>query len=656
MTSRLLRATAASFLGAVAGALLLVAVYTTSPRLFIGMDVNLPAAARGFYPVERNGELTFAWTGERAEIELAGFDRRIAWSCDLILRGGRADSSTLPEVRYAVDGRVILAKTATNAFERMKIDIPARTDRRNGLHLALDVSNTFTPGPSDRRRLGVMVDAISCQPNPGHLALPRRSAIVVAAISAAIFGAAFGLVGVTAGSAIGGVALIALAQAFPLVRGLGPFASYLTWMPSLAFWIAVGMTTIVWTIEWMGGQRLRNTARFAVLFSGAMLYLKLLVLLHPDKHVGDALFHAHRLEWVLAGRYYFTQPMPDGVQFPYAIALYLFAAPWTVLTRDYVALLRVVVCTSEAAAGALLYPLIVRIWGDRLVGALAVALFSLVPLSYAIAGNANLTNAFGQSAALVTIVAATAWPLGSAQLAQLVGLTLLASLAFLSHVHTFLLLLAMLLALAFLYRSMGSQMLRAPARSVFLATMIAAVLSITSYYGQFGEVYKTLSRTRASAIARVPSPVMTQDGAETTARTDGSAAMARSLGVRSVTALASSVRAVGWSILILAIAGPWRVAADRVRDRLGLALAAWGVAYLAFLVFGALVPVEERFQRYAAEFIDRVNYATCPAVAILAARGGMWGWRAGIPQRLTTSALVIGAVGGGVQQWIGWLR
>ena len=77
------------------------------------------------------------------------------------------------------------------------------------------------------------------------------------------------------------------------------------------------------------------------------LYLLLLAVLHPSKALVDALFHAHRLEWVRAGNYFFTQPMPDGVAFPYAIALYVVASPWMALTRDHVALLRIVVCTAH---------------------------------------------------------------------------------------------------------------------------------------------------------------------------------------------------------------------------------------------------------------------------------------------------------------------
>src|SRR6476620_8543619 len=104
------------------------------------------------------------------------------------------------------------------------------------------------------------------------------------------------------------------------------------------------MLLIARALGWRKGAPLTHSARFVVAFTAAALFLKLLALLHPSKLPIDVVFQAHRLEWVLQGRYFFTQPMPSGVEFPYAIALYVFSAPWTAFTRDYVSLLRIVVC------------------------------------------------------------------------------------------------------------------------------------------------------------------------------------------------------------------------------------------------------------------------------------------------------------------------
>ena len=58
--------------------------------------------------------------------------------------------------------------------------------------------------------------------------------------------------------------------------------------------------------------------------------------------------------------------------------------------------------------------------------------------------------------------------------------------------------------------------------------------------------------------------------------------------------------------------------------------------------------VDVQYERYSLEFVGRVVYATSPAFVILAAHGAMWAWRANIPTRFASAALVaIGAGDGG---------
>src|SRR4029079_16612791 len=117
-----------------------------------------------------------------------------------------------------------------------------------------------------------------------------------------------------------------------------------------------------------------------------------------------------RFEWVLAGKYYFTQGMPGGVTFPYAIGLYLFAAPWSMFVHEHVTLLRVIVCSVQAIAGASLYPVVAKAWSNRVAALSAVLLFNVVPLPYGLLGNANLTNTFGEAVALATVSSASLLP------------------------------------------------------------------------------------------------------------------------------------------------------------------------------------------------------------------------------------------------------
>jgi hypothetical protein len=47
---------------------------------------------------------------------------------------------------------------------------------------------------------------------------------------------------------------------------------------------------------------------------------------------------------------------------------------------------------------------------------------------------------------------------------------------------------------------------------------------------------------------------------------------------------------------------------------------------------------------------------TGPAIAIVAARGAVWGWSAGPVPRIGATAFLLAAGVAGVQQWFAWLH
>ncbi len=619
-------------LAAILGVLALIVATSIRRDIVFEMDRSL-AFASGFHPPERQGDETFAWTTDRAEIVLDGFDRRMAWQCAARLRGGRPDAIDQPVVQMTVDGRPALMRAAAGVYQDFSVAVPAGPVRR--LSLALS-SPTFTPGGGDDRALGVQIDRIRCAPSGRPL--PPARAIVAAAVPPAVLALALGLGGLSAAALAAMALVVAGLQAIPLSHPIGLYGHHAEVAAWLAVWIAAGAGLIQFAAQRWTRRRWQEAARVALAISAAALYLKLVVLLHPAKAPVDAVFHAHRLEWVLGGRLFFTQPIQDAVQFPYAIALYVFAAPWSLLTDHHVALIRVIVSGAEAIAGGLLYLMIARAWQDRAAAALAVALFHLVPIAFAVIGNANQTNAFGQSAALITIAAATAWSLDRQHRGALAGLTALAAFAFLAHVSTFALLGTTLGAMAVLggwRRSFG-----VPAGGILLATGTAAVLAVVLYYGHFPEVYDSLNGARA--------PIETPEG--------GGPAAAIPFSVRILDALRYGWRDVGWPLLVLAAVGLWRLLRDRARDRLTLTLAAWAVAYAVFVAVGTLSPVNTRYERYAAEFISRVDFAIYPAVAVLAARGVLWCWRRGLAGRAAAAGLCLAAGGIAFRIWTRWLQ
>ena len=167
------------------------------------------------------------------------------------------------------------------------------------------------------------------------------------------------------------------------------------------------MAIAVWLRDRFGSHRLRNTARFAITFTAFAVFLKLLVLLHPNMPLGDALFHAHRFQDVLDGTLYFTSVAPGHYNFPYAPGLYVAAAPFAGLASrglGNVTLLRVFVIAADALAGLLIYFAVARAWGDRLTAAIAVALHHLIPLGFGIVLGGTLTNVFAQSMSVFALV------------------------------------------------------------------------------------------------------------------------------------------------------------------------------------------------------------------------------------------------------------
>jgi hypothetical protein len=223
----------------------------------------------------------------------------------------------------------------------------------------------------------------------------------------------------------------------------------------------------------------------------------------------------------------------------------------------------------------------------------------------------------------------------------------LASLAFLSHVSTFALLLGTLLTLAVLYLVPLAPGLRPAGKGILLATAIALVFSTITYYGHFTDVYRGALRVRqttgATPAATVPSTSSSaSEGVESS-----------SFASRVVSALRLTLESAGWPICLLAILGAWRLRSNHVYSALGLALAAWGIAFVVFLGV-ALMRVDVQYERYSLEFVGRVVYATSPAIVILAAYGAMWGWRANLVSRFASAALVAIALVMGTRAWMQW--
>ena len=626
MIRGLARAAVTAVLAALAGAAWLALAYGTSPELRVDFEVTPPRnIVRGVYPAERdpdNGR-TFVWTGDALTIDLPDVDRQVDWRLQMHVRGARAGGQPNPSLDLFVDGVLVATRQTNVDYETITVAMPRRP-AQSGASIVARASSTFVPGPGDRRALGVMIDWLTIA--PADTVLPPQAAMTGVAIAAAVAGITFALLGVTAGSAIGAAILLSAALAALVARGFGPYTDYPSVVARTTAWIGLATAGLTMVAAAARRQPFRNTARFAIAFTAAVCLAELLMLLHPDMPIGDALFHAHRFQDVMAGRYYFTSIAPGNYHFPYAPGLYVAAMPFAGLVKRGDAdmtLLRVVVCVADALAGLLIYSMAVRIRGDRLAGALGVALYHLLPLGFGVVAVGNLTNAFAQSLAVAALALMASPALRLENRAALAALVLALASSSLSHTSAFAIVSTAAASIALLFWWRGGPALRSPAAAVILAAAASVAVSVAIYYAHFGDTYR-------SELARI--------GAET-------AAAASDAGGRGIGARAASVPRYlhlyfGIPALALAVWGAARLWQRRARDRVTLSAAGWLIACLLFLIVGILTPVDMRYY-----------LAAIPAVAVVAAVGASIAWSSGAEQRAVAAVLLVWTIAGAVRFW-----
>ena len=620
------RATAAALLAAVLGVVSVALFYAWHPALRIEFDRDLPRLVSGIYPPERDerAELTFAWTGPEFAIRIPGLDRRVDWTLDLRVRGARPVPAQNPDLVIVADGLPLATHHTAIDFENVKVVLPAHPERRRGAVITIRSSSTFVPGPSDRRALGVMLDRVVL--TPSGPVLPPRAALGGTSLACAFMGAAIAALGVTAGSAVVGAVLVSAGAAAIVAHGFGPFTTFPALAVRLGAAIAFAVIVLSAAVGRLRGVPLRNTARFAAALTASSLLLKLLALLHPDMPIGDAMFHAHRFQGVLAGNLYFTSIAPGGYAFPYAPGFYVFASMFAGLVRrgaSDVTLLRILACSADAVAGLLLYRVVDRAWKDRLAGAIAVAIYQLTPLDYAVMTIANLTNAFAQAVAVGCFAIVTSASLRMERVPVTLALTAALTVAYLSHTSTLAILFVATLAIAVLFRLRGGPALRSPAAAVVIASAVAAILAVVLYYAHFVRTYQ-------SELARLSHETATA---------------APDAGGRGIWTRASAVPyylRVYFSapVLVLTAIGAWYMARRNATDRLTLALAGWLLSCGLFLVIGVLTPMDMRYY-----------LAAIPAVSVIAAVGASYGWQAGPFWRALTGVLLAGTAIAGIRNW-----
>ena len=145
---------------------------------------------RGFHrpEVDSSPSRHFSWTSEHAEIRIPNIDRRRPYQVRFRIRAGRNPATEPPpHLIVSVDGVPKLRAESSNERRDYPVDVPVADG--SSLVVAIDVSDTFVPGPADRRALGVVVEQVSIEPEGGRWRPTARVVFLVALatmVSAAI--------------------------------------------------------------------------------------------------------------------------------------------------------------------------------------------------------------------------------------------------------------------------------------------------------------------------------------------------------------------------------------------------------------------------------------------------------------------------------------
>ncbi len=646
MISRIRRAMLAAVVGGLAAALSLVAAYVIHPGLVFEMDRPLPPFIQGIYGQEADAQGTYSWTSGHVSAEFPGLDRQVGWACTIRFRGPRPAGEPAPTLDVRVDGRPVAHVTAAPDYQDLGVLLPPQPNT-TGVSILMDVTPTFTPGTADKRVLGVQLDRFLCRP-ASSIVRPPSDTLSEATLAAAIFSAGLALLGLSLSSAMFAAAAIGLGQTLMMVMGSGMYGDYPAKLPWLALGVVGPAFLVAQVIERWRREPLSSTARFVVACCAAVLFLKLAGLYHPAKPIIDAEFNAHRLNDVLGGHRFFTQPLPNGVLMPYAIGFYIFALPWGWLFGATKAVVWTVAASMDVVAGALLYPVVLKAWGDRRAAALAAVLFQLVPAPFVTLGNANLPNMFGQAMALIAMLSAVAWQLDVRRVAAFGGFTILAAWALCSHVSTVTIFTPTIGLLALLFFWQGDLDRRRAALAIAAGTTIAIVFAWFAYYQYFLDVF----RSAFTLMFQPPSP----EQAAAAAIVKGNMTLVQRVGDLA----RQAVDAASWPFLILSAIGAWSLFRRRERGRLESALIAWAIVWIVFSASTVFARVDQAYVRYSAEFLGRINLATVPLIAILAARGAASGWEAETPRGLRRPLQTLAAMLSvwvllmAVRAWMGW--
>ncbi len=545
----------------------------------------------------------FSWTSARAELRVPAIDRSQAYRIAFRIKAGRGpEVAPPPEMIVSIDGAVRLRAQTTNDPSVYTVTAPAAPS--TSMVITLDFSNTFVPGPNDRRTLGVVVEHVAIAPETSFRPIWSVTWLTAAATVATV--AAALLCGLGAWWACLAGVIVAAAYAWLMtIDGafMGTYAFRLGHIAlgSLIAGAAIGLSRQIPAVARLGSEWAAVVAVLLVVTT-----VKLAFFGHPQANVGDAIFQVHRAQAVAAGQYFFTSVTPRPFfEFPYAIALYVTALPfwdWFPTTLDRMRLLRGVATVADALVGLAMYAALKRAWPDRRIALICAVLWPFSRITMQALTASNLTNVYGQGVFGVAMgtfawmaagLRAGAAASARTSMAALIVATLALCVGLLSHFSTLSIGVPLVLAVAAMLIAFGRADGRRLGAFVLASLLTASAISYVVYYSHFHETYRQTATRLASSEG------------EGEARS-----LAAPVTVKARRWIYEMRTNFGLPLLLAALAGAAMLARARPFNGVTLVLGAWTLAWAAFALLGVLTAIEMR-----------ANLAAAPLMFALAAFG-----------------------------------
>ena len=453
---------------------------------------------RGAFAPEQGAGTDFRWLSDIGEIVVPDAPGNSTWTATLRLSGERPPGAQPPPVEVRADGLLVAHFDTIEAFKDYSFRFTRPIFPAEDLRLTITSATFDPPGDLDNRPLGVALDDVTLTPERDGAGEPYIFPLAYAATALALLGGLAGLLGFL-GLRPRPVATIILAALAGILAGQlaqpDLSASYfgaLLFILVAVIVVTLALRPLVGRLFAAGGVALspRDEGLLCGIFAfGAGCHLA--GVFFPGFGAHDIIFQTHRVEDILRGNFLLSTISSEWGyrRTPYPPALYILVAPFAALTngllRDTALPLRLLPPLIDATSVFLIAYLLRRCRVPEPAPLLAAATYTLIPATYQLLWWGFYSNLFGQWATLAVVTLAVAHYTDLTRPKFFAALTVLLSLALLSHPGTFVLTLIAvpLLAVALFFANGRAD--RHGALALLAALGLAGLIVFALYYRHF---------------------------------------------------------------------------------------------------------------------------------------------------------------------------